>query len=136
MLKNFRKVAQSATSVSPLMAGREKITTQEITGKTLTVAAFDIARLANFVVNQATGEVRDVEYAVFVFSEMPNHYYQAGTVGTRIVNDWLALYDGESDDIHEQCAELSAEIAPEKIQLRFTETKTRRNQNIVKIDVL
>lgn len=136
MLKNFRKVAQSATSVSPLMAGREKITTQEITGKTLTVAAFDIARLANFVVNQATGEVRDVEYGVFVFAEMPDHYYQAGTVGTRIANDWLLLYDGESEDIHEQCTELSAEIATEKIQLRFTETKTRRNQNIVKIDVL
>lgn len=135
MLKNFRKVAQSSTSISPIMAGREKISTQDIVGKTLTVAAFDVAELKNYV-NRANGEIKDVEYGVFVFAEMPDRYYQAGTVGTRIINDWLTLYDGESEDVHDQCAELSSEIAPEKVQLRFSNSVTSRGQNIVKIDVL
>lgn len=134
-MKNFRKVAQNSTSISPIMAGREKITTEEIVGKTLTVSAFDIAEIKNYV-NAATGEIKDVEYGVFVFAEMPDRYYQAGTVGTRIANDWLLMYEGESEDVHEQCAELSAELEPEKIQLRFTNSKTKRGQNIVKIDVL
>ena len=134
-MKNFRKVAQNSTSISPIMAGREKINTIEIVGKNLTVAAFDIAQLIGYT-NRATGEVKDVEYGVFVFAEMPDKYYQAGTVGTRIANDWLAMYDGESTDIHDQCAELSEEIAPEKIQLKFTESTTSRGQRIIKIDVI
>lgn len=134
-MKNFRKVAQNSTSISPIMAGREKISTEDIVGKTLTVSAFDVAEIKNYV-NRNTGEVSDIEYGVYVFAEIPNKYYQAGTVGTRIINDWLTLYDGESEDVHDQCAELSAEISAEKIQLKFTRAVTSRGQNIVKIDVL
>lgn len=135
MAKNFRKAAQNSTSISPIMAGREKIGTDEIIGKTLTVQAFDIAEIKNYV-NRNTGEVGDIEYGVYVFSEIPDKYYQAGTVGTRIINDWLLMYDGESEDVHDQCAELSVEVAAEKVQLKFTRSSTSRGQNIVKIDVI
>lgn len=134
-MKNFRKVAQNSTSISPIMAGREKVSTDEILGKTLTVQEIDIAEIKNYT-NRNTGEVSDIEYGVFVFKEFPNNYYQAGVVGTRIINDWLLMYDGESDDIHDQCSELSGEIAAENVQLRFSSAKTSRSQNIIKIDVI
>lgn len=134
-MKNFRKVAQNSTSISPIMAGREKLSTDEIVGKTLSLMAFDVAEIKNYT-NRNTGEISDIEYGVFVFREMPDKYYQAGTVGTRIVNDWLTLYDGESEDVHDQCAELSAEVAADNIMLKFTRGVTSRGQNIVKIEVL
>ena len=47
MAVNFRKIAQDELSLSPLMAGKEQIKTDDLIGQTVTVVAFDFATITD-----------------------------------------------------------------------------------------
>lgn len=128
----FKKVAQEATVLCPLMSGREKMTTRDVTKEDkLTIIAFDFAPKfdddGQRIVNPDTGEIDS--YAVLVFAEFPDMYYTAGHVMTKVCKAWMEDYD--------TAEEASQELANEGgVEVRFTESKTHRGNNIVVCDFI
>lgn len=128
----FKKIAQDATVLCPLMSGREKMTTRDVTKEDeLTIIAFGFAPKFDDdgqpIVNADNGEVDT--YAVLVFAEHPDMYYTAGHVMTKVCKAWM---DG-FDTAEEASEELEAEGG---VRVRFTESKTHRGNNIVVCDFI
>ena len=129
---NFKQAAQEATLLCKLMQGREKLDTQDVVGKELTIMAFDFApkfdQQGNPVADSETGE-QDV-FGVVVFKEFPDNYYNVGTVFTKVTNAWAEAYDGNAE-------KASADLAAQGgVKVRFTEGKTKRGNNLVNVEIL
>ena len=128
----FKKVAQDATVLCPLMSGREKMSTRDVTKEDkLTIIAFDFAPKfdddGQRIVNPDTGEIDT--YAVLIFAEHPDMYYTAGHVMTKVCKAWMEDYD--------TAEEASRDLAEEGgVEVRFTESKTHRGNNIVVCDFI
>ena len=73
---NFKQVAQENTLLSAIMVGKEKLETEQVINKELTIIAFDFApkfdQAGNRIIDSNTGEVD--EFGVVVFKEIPDHY--------------------------------------------------------------
>ena len=83
MAYNFKESAIKETTLSEIMTGRTQLTTDDIAGKTLTVVDFDIAAMDG------------KQYAIVVFKERPDSYYNAGMVLSKIVLNWVNDFDGD-----------------------------------------
>lgn len=119
MAINFKSVAQSVTTLSDLMNGRTQLTTEDISGKTLTVIKFDIATVNN------------KPFPVVVFAEHPDKYYNGGIVLNKICYQWAEDYEG---DIAQASADLE-EFGG--VKFRFKTTKTKDGQrNLTTIEVV
>ena len=128
----FKKVAQDATVLCPLMSGREKMTTRDVTKEDeLTIIAFGFAPKFDDdgqpIVNPDTGEVDT--YAVLVFAEYPDMYYTAGHVMTKVCKAWMDGYD-TSEEASEDLKDDGG------VKVKFTESKTHRGNNIVVCDFI
>lgn len=128
---DFKKAAQEATVQCPIMAGREKISTEEAINTRLTVVAFDFApkydKNGEPIVNPSTGEADT--YAVVIFKEFPDNYYCAGTVFTKVCRAWMADFETA-----EQASEALDEYGGVEIMLRARKTKS--GNNITTVDIL
>lgn len=122
-IPDFRKVAQSTLSLSELMAGREKLDTSDIVNKDLTIVNFDLATME-------TEEGDTSTFAVVHFEEYPDKYYNGGTILTKLVTAWANLFNG---DVEEAAA---AFLETGGVKVRFKESKTRRNRDVITIEVL
>ena len=121
-MPNFREIASKPLSLSDLMAGREKITTDELVGKTVTVTEFDFATITD-----AKGEKT---FPILIFKEMPNKYYCGGFLLAKMCMAWTAEYDGDA-------AAASNALADEGgVQIRFTAGKTKSGNSLTNITVL
>ena len=120
---DFRKVAQSTLSLSELMAGREKLNTKDIVNKDLTIVNFDLA-------TTETEDGDDSTFAVVLFEEFPDKYYNGGTVLTKLVTAWANLFNGDVDEA------AAAFLETGGVKVRFKEGKTRRNREVITIEVL
>lgn len=99
----FREAALAATSLSEIMAGRNKMTTKEIAAKYpdgVTIIDFDIIKTTKQVKNEEgyIVEVPDA-YPVFAIAEDESVFFSGGAVLNTIVKEWLAMYEGDQ----EQC---------------------------------
>ena len=60
---NFKQVAQENTLLSAIMVGKEKLETEQVINKELTIIAFDFApkfdQSGNRIIDPNTGEVED-----------------------------------------------------------------------------
>ena len=83
MAYNFRESAIKETTLSDLMLGREQLTTDDIAGKVLTVENFDIIAMGG------------KQYAIVIFKEYPDRYYNGGMVLTKICMNWIDDFDGD-----------------------------------------
>lgn len=129
---NFKQAAQEATLLCRLMQGREKLDTMDVVGKELTIMAFDFApkfdQQGNPVADPGTGE-QDV-FGVVTFKELPDNYYNVGTVFTKVTKVWAEEYDGDT-------VKASADLAAAGgVKVRFTEGKTKRGNNLVNVEIL
>lgn len=129
---NFKQAAQEATVLCKLMQGRDKLDTQDVVGKDLTIIAFDFApkfdQQGNPVVEMTTGE-QDV-FGVVVFKEYPDNYYNVGTVFTKVAKTWAEEYKGDT-------VQASVDLAAQGgVTVRFTEGKTKRGNNLVNVEIL
>lgn len=102
---DFKAIAQQETSLCPLMAGREKLTTDDVVGKELTIVAFDFApsidkKTGKVQCDAITGEV--VNYGVVLLQEFPNAYYCVGTVFTKVCRAWANAFDGDAKKASEE----------------------------------
>lgn len=128
---NFKQVAQENTLLSPIMVGKEKIDTDDIINKELTIIGFDFApkfdKEGNVIVDQSTGEVDN--FGVVVFKEIPDKYYCVGAVFTKVCKAWAAPFDSP-----EQASEaLSAEGG---VRVKFTPSKTKKGNNLTAVEIL
>lgn len=128
---NFKKSAQQSVSLSSLHAGRTQLDTAAIVGQTLTIEQFDIAFLPD-----KNGEVKS--FAVIVFKEMPQHYYNGGFVLTKIVETWVNAFHDKVDDFQAAVALANDayRAAADDVQVKAVETRTKSGNNLVSIEVL
>lgn len=119
---NFKKMAQDELSLSPLMAGRDQIKTEDLVGQTVTVTGFDFATITDKGVEKT--------FPVLLLKEYPDRYYNGGALLSKLCRCWADAYDG---DIEAASADLEAEGG---VQLKFTATKTKSGNNLTAVDVV
>lgn len=119
---NFKKMAQDELSLSPLMAGRDQIKTEDLVGQTVTVTGFDFATITDMGVEKT--------FPVLLLKEYPDRYYNGGALLSKLCRCWADAYDG---DIEAASADLEAEGG---VQLKFTATKTKTGNNLTAVDVV
>lgn len=131
MAFNFKKAAQQETSLSAIMVGRNKLDTDDILNKELTIVAFDFApkfdEKGRPVVDESTGEVDT--FGVVVFKEFPESYYSVGTVFTKVCKAWAAEFNSPA----EASEALTAEGG---VRVRFSPSKTKKGNNLTAVEIL
>ena len=116
---NFRASAIKETILSDLMLGREQLTTEDIAGKVLTVSNFDIIA------------INGKEYAIVIFKEYPDNYYNGGMVLTKIVLNWIDDFDGDI------VAASTALANAGGVQFKFNVGKTKDGKrNLTTVEVM
>lgn len=118
----FREIAAKTLSLSDLMAGREKMTTDDLLGQTVTCVEFDFAEI--------TDDGQKKVFPVLVFAEYPDRYYTGGTLLNKMCQAWAAEFDG---DIGAASAALSDEGG---VKIRFSAGKTKHGNNLTNITVM
>lgn len=117
---NFKSKAISATTVSKIMEGKTKISTDELITKYpegVTITGFDW-------MNGDNGK-----YPVCVFSENANECFFGGTALTEICESWM---DGYTD-----CESCSADLQKEGgVKIKFSKGKTKNNRSFTRCDVV
>ena len=119
---NFKKMAQDELSLSPLMAGRDQIKTDDLIGQTVTATGFDFATITDTGVEKT--------FPVLLLKEYPDRYYNGGALLSKLCRCWAEAYDG---DIEAASDDLAAEGG---VQLKFTATKTKSGNNLTAVDVV
>lgn len=121
-MTNFKALAQQELSMSVLMAGREQLKTDDIIGKELTIIAFDMAVI--------TDHGEEKIFPVILFKEMPDHYYNGGTLLKKLCDVWAAEYGGDYTGASEDLEKSGG------VKVRFKASKTKGGNNLTTIDVL
>lgn len=128
---NFRESAQQNTLLAKIMVGREKLETEDVLNKDLTIIGFDFApkfdQNGNPVMDERTGEVDT--FGVVTFAEMPDKYYCVGAVFTKVCHGWAAAFESPE----EASEALSAEGG---VKVRFTASKTKKGNNLTAVEIL
>lgn len=120
---NFKKIATEELTLSELMVGREQVKTEELTGyDQLTIVAFDFATI--------TDKGEEKVFPVILFKELPENYYNGGTLLNKLCIAWAAAFDGD-------CEEASKELMLSGgVPVHFKETKTKSGNNLTSIEIL
>lgn len=121
-MANFREIAAKTLSLSDLMAGREKMTTEDLIGQTVTCVEFDFATIND--------KGTEKTFPVLIFAEYPDRYYTGGTLLNKMCMAWAGEYDG---DISAASAALSDEGG---VKIRFAAGKTKSGNNLTNITVM
>lgn len=128
---NFKEAAQKNTLLSAIMVGRDKLETEDVLDKELTIVAFDFApkfdQHGKPVVDETTGEADT--FGVVVFSEFPDKYYCVGAVFTKVCHAWEAPFDS----VEEASNALAAEGG---VKVKFTASKTKKGNNLTAVEIL
>ena len=121
-MANFREIAAKTLSLSDLMAGREKMTTDELIGKIVTCIGFDFATI--------TDHGEEKTFPVLIFKEDPEKYYCGGTLLAKMCAAWAAEYDGDvaaaSDALYDEGG----------VKISFSSGKTKSGNNLTSVDVV
>lgn len=122
----FANLARKATSLSPIIEGKTKISVSEIIAQYpegITLMSFDMVNGTDQNGNPST-------YPVFVFAEDDTRFGFGGTVLKNITSAWLEAFEGDVDS----CAKALA--ANGGVKLKFAQGKTRNGRNITTIEVV
>lgn len=130
MAFNFKQVAQENTLLSPIMAGKEKLETEDVLDKELTIVGFDFAPKFDQQGNPVTTDEGEVDtFGVVTFAEMPDNYYCVGAVFTKVCKAWAAGF--------ENAAQASQALAAEGgVRVKFFSSKTKKGNNLTAVDIL
>lgn len=127
---SFKKAAQETTLLSPIMVGREKLETEDIIDKELTIVGFNFAPKFDekgrpIVDDNGTPD----EFGVVIFNEIPDSYYCVGTVFTKVCKTWAAAFSSAE--------EASEALAAEGgVRVKFTSSKTKKGNNLTAVEIL
>lgn len=114
---DFKAAAQKATVLSPLMEGKDKLETVNILKKDLTIIAVDMVQTST------------AEYPCIIFKEYPDGYYCGGMVLKKIVAEWLASFDSV-DNLNTELENSGG------VKIRLYSSKTKTNNNLVRVEIL
>ena len=128
---NFKQVARETNVLSPIMLDKEKLETEDVINKELTIVGFDFApkfdEWGNRMVDPNTGEVD--EFGVVVFAELPGYYYCVGAVFTKVCKAWASAFNST--------VEASEALATEGgVRVKFTPSKTKKGNNLTAVEIL
>lgn len=107
----FKEFAQKKTTISALMAGREKLETSKLNGKEITIVDFNI-------VTDSNGQ----PYTVYVTAEYPDCFCYGGKVLTDIFLDHVSMTGSEENS--------RAELLQEGgLKVRLSSKKCKKGNN-------
>lgn len=121
-MKNFKEIAVKELSLSPLMAGREQIKTEDLIGEEVTVTRFDFATIND--------KGTEKTFPVLLLEEYPDSYYNGGTLLMKLCIAWAAAYDGDVEAASKDLDESGG------VKLRFSATKTKSGNNLTSVEVV
>lgn len=127
---NFKQVAQENTLLSAIMAGKDKLETDDVLDQELTIVGFDFAPKFDQHGNTVVDENGEVDtFGVVVFSEYPDKYYCVGAVFTKVCHAWAAGFKSPK--------EASDALAAEGgVKVKFSASKTRKGNNLTAVEIL
>lgn len=126
MANMFAQLAKRATTLSTIMEGREKITTEDVINSFpngITITEFDVITTTNENGMPST-------YPVLAFAEDVNKFIYGGKALNDIVTTWLANFDG---DIEATSAALKAAGG---VKIKLVSAKTKQGRNFTRVDVI
>lgn len=119
-MKDLKAIAKAATTGSPLMQNREKISTDEIIRNYpdgITINGVDII----------TAEEED--FPVLTFQENEKKFFFGGCVLMKIVDKWMEACEGDLTALNEQ-------LQNEGVGIRLFTGRTKNNRQVTKVEVL
>lgn len=126
MANMFAQMAKKATTLSPIMEGREKISVADVIAKYpdgVTVTGFDIV--------DSTSDDGPNSYPVLTFSEDTSKFIFGGTVMASIVNAWLAHFEGDIEACNKALASYDG------VKLKFSRARAKNgNREYTSIEVV
>lgn len=117
----LQDIARKAVGNCKLEVGREKIETDKILGKELTIRDFEYVEYTD----KNTGEV--ISYYVVIFEEYPDNFYRAGLQLSEICYD--IEHDEDAEKMIDEIHEYGLVVVLEKV-------KTKDNNNFTKVTVM
>lgn len=124
MANMFANLAMKATSLSPIIEGKTKISVADIVSQYpdgVTVTEFDIVAGTD-----QNGE--SITYPVFTFAEDTSRFGFGGKVMRSIVDAWISAFEGDVE------ATSKALAANGGVKLRFSLGKTKNGRPITLIE--
>lgn len=119
MALDLRAIAQKTTTLSELMEGRECIKTPDLIKAYPDGVHINACDLV---------ETNDARYCTVTFTEDATKYYNGGMVLTKITDAWIAAA--------ENIENVNKELSKNPVKMKFSEKKTKGNNNITIIEVL
>lgn len=113
---NLKEIAVKSITLSELYNTRTQITTDEVLGKPLTIAKVDVV------------STDMSSYAVCIFNEYPDRFYNAGLVLTKVVKNWISCL-GSIEAVNESLNETP-------VQIVLNLEKTKNKNNVVTVSIL
>ena len=90
-LSNLKEIVKAGLKLSTLMDGAEKLSTDDVIGKELTMNDCDSIQFSRFVGYDNDNAVKEnVSYSICTFTEFPNKFYNCGSVLGNICDQIIA----------------------------------------------
>lgn len=125
-MNRFTEAAKKATTLAQIMAGREKLSTEDIIKKHP-----NGVHLTEIEYISYTQDGQDTEMWCFVTSEEPRKFSFGGIVINNMFNNILAeVYEG---DITEMCKDFKEQGG---ISIKLSNGKTAKGRQVTKVEVL
>lgn len=121
MAFDFKGTAVSATTISPIMDNRTRITMDELISKYpggVTVNGFDMV------------PSDDNPYAVATFAEDSSKFFFGGSILTKIVSEWVKSFDGDVEGASKALAEAGG------VKMQFSHGRTKKGNSLTLVKVL
>ncbi len=118
---NFKELAIQATTLSPLMADKEKVSTEEVISQYpegITITSFDSVTM------------NDGQYYVATFKENEGVYINCGQILSKVFDRFVSAFDG---DIAGASESLKAHGG---LKVKLNKSRTRGGNNITTVTVV
>lgn len=126
-MNNFSKIAMRETTLSELMVGREKVTTDDVIKnypEGVTITQFDIIEMYD------EKKKENVAFPVFTIKEDDSVCFFGGCIFTKIVNAWLEQYDGDIAGASLDLQECGG------VKVRLSSRKTKAGNNLTSVEII
>lgn len=116
---DLKTIASKAVGGSPIINGKQKITTDTLIEKYhfVTVTAFDL-------IPNGDGTL----YGVFNFAEDPDGYFNGGALATKVALAWADQFEGQIDEANKALADEGG------VQFRISQRRTKAGKTITTFD--
>lgn len=117
----FASIARKATTLSPLMEGREKISVDDVIAKYpegVTITGFDVI---------STG---GDSFPVLVIKEDDNSFVFGGAIMNNIVHGWLEHFEGDIETANKSL------VAAGGVTVKFTKSRTKSGNALTDVEVI